>query len=125
MATLAEQKQHEGEEKMFKKKKDQDVEVPVPEETPKPTETVEVEMKDKDQKIESPKPAELTEDEKELKILVEHFAKYTGFFTAQDAANITDPMLKAENMNLLFAIFSEVKKNNELTARLISLIEEM
>lgn len=69
------------------------------------------------------KQPELTEEELELKSLIKHYGKYSGVFTPNDMANTPETVIKSDSNNLLFSIFSEVKKNNDLTAKLISLLE--
>jgi len=62
-------------------------------------------------KVESP---ESQADERRLQELVHAFNAYGRVFTAQDTANMTAAQLQAEDLNLKFAIFAELRQLNDL-----------
>lgn len=70
---------------------------------------------------------ELTEEEKakldeirdyKLAEIKEYQEEYGDFFTPNDMANISVPVLTAEQMNLLYAQFSETKKLRKLIEKM-------
>lgn len=49
---------------------------------------------------------------------------YGSYCTMDDAANLKHAVIVSENLTLLLGIFGEIKRNNELTEKMLNLIIE-
>ena len=78
--------------------------VPKPQDESKeqPTEVIEADVKPPAEQ------AEISAEQEYLKSVVLKLEKYLTAYSPQDTANMVDSVFRAEQLNLLFAIFSEL-----------------